>query len=175
MKAVSVQVVSCCVYVKSPQNYALHAWQHSILVWLLGQSICSSPSTKELHGLNNFLKVLVKNFLKKVAQIFGNFCAILWAKTFPIKLLWAIFWATFVQIWASFNCTIWSRCCKVKTLFVVPGAEWMFWWMVEVDVRPEVGVRGCERGLVALRPLRLTLPVRGNDMDTEIKVVFNVY
>ena len=95
MKAVSVQVVSCCVYVKSLTNYALHAWQHSILVWLLGQSIWLSPSTKELHGLSNFWKVLVENFLKKVAQIFGNFLCLLWAKTFPVKLLWATFWAMF--------------------------------------------------------------------------------
>ena len=172
MKAVSVQVVSCCVYVKSPQNYALHAWQHSILVWLLGQSIWSSPSTKELHGLSNFWKVLVENFLKKVAQIFGNFLCHFVSQNFSSKTAVGYFLG---NVWFSFNCTIWSRCCKVKTLFVVPGAEWMFWWMVEVDVRPEVGVRGCERGLAALRPLRLTLPVRGNDMDTEIKVVFNVY
>ena len=29
--------------------YATHAWHTSILVWLLGRSSCSSPSTKELH------------------------------------------------------------------------------------------------------------------------------
>ena len=33
------------------KNYAPHAWQRSILVWLLGRPICSSPSTrKELHA-----------------------------------------------------------------------------------------------------------------------------
>ena len=31
-------------------QYAAHAGQLSIHVWLLGQSGCSSPSTKELHG-----------------------------------------------------------------------------------------------------------------------------
>ena len=34
-----------------------NAWQHSTLVWLLGWSVCSSPSTKELHGkiFSNYL------------------------------------------------------------------------------------------------------------------------
>ena len=49
MKAVSGQVVSCCVYEKT-KNYVLHGWQHSILVWLLAWSICSSPSSKEPLG-----------------------------------------------------------------------------------------------------------------------------
>ena len=31
--------------------YATHAWHTSILVWLLGRSSCSSPSTKELHDI----------------------------------------------------------------------------------------------------------------------------
>ena len=31
--------------------YATHAWHYSIVVRLLGQSSCSSPFTKELHGL----------------------------------------------------------------------------------------------------------------------------
>ena len=54
MKAVSAQVVSCCVYDK-PKKYATQARQHSILVWLLGWSSCSSPSSKELHGPANQL------------------------------------------------------------------------------------------------------------------------
>ena len=32
---------------QTPQNYATHEWLHSIH---MGRSICSSPSTKELHG-----------------------------------------------------------------------------------------------------------------------------
>ena len=37
------------------QKYnAAHASQHSILVWLLGQYGCWSPSTKELHGCTYF-------------------------------------------------------------------------------------------------------------------------
>ena len=43
---------SCCVYVK-PKNYATHAWDNSLIVWLLGRSSCSSPSTKELHGVGD--------------------------------------------------------------------------------------------------------------------------
>ena len=35
----------------TPKNYSAHAWQHSINVWLFCWSSCSSPSTKELHGL----------------------------------------------------------------------------------------------------------------------------
>ena len=42
------QAESFYVYVK-PKNYATHAWHNSIVVWLLGRSSCSSPSTKELH------------------------------------------------------------------------------------------------------------------------------
>ena len=38
------------VFMTDPKNYAVHAWQHSIFVWLLGWSYCSSTSTKELHG-----------------------------------------------------------------------------------------------------------------------------
>ena len=34
-----------------PKNHASHAWQHSTLVCLLGRSICSYPSSKELHAL----------------------------------------------------------------------------------------------------------------------------
>ena len=34
---------------QTPQKYASRAWHYSIPVWLLGQSVCSSPSTKELH------------------------------------------------------------------------------------------------------------------------------
>ena len=51
MNDVSAQVVSCCVNDKSHKNYAAHAWLYYIPVWLLGQSVCSSPSTKELHGM----------------------------------------------------------------------------------------------------------------------------
>ena len=41
-------MLSCCV--QHPINYAVHPWQHSILVWLLlCRSGCSSPSTDELH------------------------------------------------------------------------------------------------------------------------------
>ena len=47
MKAISAQVV---MFMTTPQKYATHAWQYSILVLLLGQSVCSSPATKELHG-----------------------------------------------------------------------------------------------------------------------------
>ena len=42
-------------FMTNPQNYAAYAWHHSIHVWLLGRSGCSSemnkssPSTKELH------------------------------------------------------------------------------------------------------------------------------
>ena len=38
------------VFVLNPKNYATHAWDNSIVVWLLGESSCSSPSTNELHG-----------------------------------------------------------------------------------------------------------------------------
>ena len=34
------------------KHYAAHAWHHSIHAWLLSRSSCSSPSTKELHELN---------------------------------------------------------------------------------------------------------------------------
>ena len=37
-----------------PKYYAAHAWHHSILVWLLDQSGCSSP-TKELHDLTHLI------------------------------------------------------------------------------------------------------------------------
>ena len=39
------------VFKFNSKNYARHAWHDSIVVWLLGRSSCSSPSTKELHGL----------------------------------------------------------------------------------------------------------------------------
>ena len=39
------------VFVNNQKLYAAHAWQLSIHVWLLGRPGCSSPSTKELHGL----------------------------------------------------------------------------------------------------------------------------
>ena len=32
------------------QKYTTHTWHNSIVVWLLGQSSCSYPSSKELHG-----------------------------------------------------------------------------------------------------------------------------
>ena len=35
---------------QTPNNYAAHTWHHAIHVWLLCQSGCLSPSTKELHG-----------------------------------------------------------------------------------------------------------------------------
>ena len=38
------------------RRYAPNEWQHSILAWLLGQSVCSSPSTKELHDSNIIFK-----------------------------------------------------------------------------------------------------------------------
>ena len=41
------------VFVLNPKNYATRAWHNSIVVWLLGQSSCSSPSTKELHALRH--------------------------------------------------------------------------------------------------------------------------
>ena len=47
-------MVSCCGY-DNPKKYAAHAWQHSILVWLLGRSVFSSPSTKNLYGQALFL------------------------------------------------------------------------------------------------------------------------
>ena len=43
MKAISAQVVSCCVF-KNKKNYAEHAWQRSIHIGQLGRSSCSSPS-----------------------------------------------------------------------------------------------------------------------------------
>ena len=39
------------VFMLNPKNYVTPVWQHSIVVWLLGQSSCSSPSNKELHAL----------------------------------------------------------------------------------------------------------------------------
>ena len=44
--------VSFCAYDNPPppKKYTAHAWQHSIDVWLLGQSSCSFPSTKEVRG-----------------------------------------------------------------------------------------------------------------------------
>ena len=41
------------------KSYATHAWHHSMHVWLLGQSGCSSPSTKELHGFSVYSMVLL--------------------------------------------------------------------------------------------------------------------
>ena len=41
----------CSLQPPRPKNYAAHARQNSILVWLLGRSGCSSPFTK-LHGLH---------------------------------------------------------------------------------------------------------------------------
>ena len=40
---------------QTPRNYAAHYWQHSIRVWLLLHSVCSSHSTKELYGLGVLL------------------------------------------------------------------------------------------------------------------------
>ena len=37
--------------------------------------------------------------------------------------------------------------------------------MMDELLRPEVGVRGCDRGRE--RPLRLMFPLRGKDIDTE--------
>ena len=37
---------------QTPKNYAAHAWHYSTHVWLLGQSSCSSPSTKDIHDLH---------------------------------------------------------------------------------------------------------------------------
>ena len=36
------------VFVLNPKKYATDAWHNSTVVWLLGRSSCSSPSTKEL-------------------------------------------------------------------------------------------------------------------------------
>ena len=38
-------------FCQSPKKYVMHAWQNSIVVWLLGQFSCLSPSTKELTDL----------------------------------------------------------------------------------------------------------------------------
>ena len=38
------------------KNYPGHAWQCCIHVWLLCRSSCSSPSTKEIHGLAEQLR-----------------------------------------------------------------------------------------------------------------------
>ena len=38
------------LFMLNQKNYATHAWHNAIIVWLLGLSSCSSPSTKELHG-----------------------------------------------------------------------------------------------------------------------------
>ena len=37
------------VFMLNPKKYTTHAGHNSIVVWLLGPSSCSSPSTKELH------------------------------------------------------------------------------------------------------------------------------
>ena len=79
MKPVSAQAECCFTYVK-PKTYIR---AHSIVVWLLGQSSCSSPSTKELHGVvpddkklqnisslndqNKEIKALMKN--SKIASL----------------------------------------------------------------------------------------------------------
>lgn len=50
----NAQVVSLCVYEKytDTKKYQAYAWQqHSMHVLLLGRSCCSSPSTKEHHGI----------------------------------------------------------------------------------------------------------------------------
>ena len=48
------QVVSCCVYDKTPPKYIAHVFQYWIqFVLHLSRSSCSSPSTKELHGCAN--------------------------------------------------------------------------------------------------------------------------
>ena len=38
------------VFMLNRKNYATLACHNSIVVWLLGRSSCSSPTTKELHG-----------------------------------------------------------------------------------------------------------------------------
>ena len=53
-------------------------------------------------SLGYFWKVLVTIFLTKVAQIFGDFWAILKNITFKVKTNVATFWATFGKIWATF-------------------------------------------------------------------------
>ena len=55
---------------QTPTNSASHAWQHFILIWLLGQSICSSPSTEELHDRLQWSIFFIMQ---------GNWC-IIWSK-----------------------------------------------------------------------------------------------
>ena len=47
------------VFMLNPKMYAKHAWNNFIVVWLLGRSCCSSPSSKELHGYTNWLKIFM--------------------------------------------------------------------------------------------------------------------
>ena len=39
------------LFMTNRKKYVALAWKHSMLVWLLGRSSCSSPTSRELHGL----------------------------------------------------------------------------------------------------------------------------
>ena len=47
-KHVLAQMIVCCVYNIQKYNSHTHTWQHSIHVWLMHRSVCTSPFTKEV-------------------------------------------------------------------------------------------------------------------------------
>ena len=86
-EAVSAQVESCCVFDNIPKIYDVYERQRSILVWLLRQSICSSPSTKELHC--GTISMMLKNggFFWSTSSLTKKFGTITneWIRT---RVLW---------------------------------------------------------------------------------------
>ena len=57
------------VVMLNPKNYALHARHNEIVVWLLGQSSCSSPSTEELCGRCHCLSVSRRSTFLRSSRI----------------------------------------------------------------------------------------------------------
>ena len=74
----------------NPQKYALHAWQHSMLVWLLGRSICTSPSTKEHNGL--LIDAIVQNYFQFLSWILQQESKRAWVIPSKVEPLYTCWW-----------------------------------------------------------------------------------
>ena len=104
-------------------NFAAHAWQLSIHVWLLGRSGCSSPSTKELHGWSDLMTCILNSFrLAKIrcttkwGPIFRIFLALSFTSIRSLSSKWEFFLFPALRCIKSFFTTE-LNCWKHKKLF----------------------------------------------------------
>ena len=69
--------------------------------------VCVNSATR----LGNFGNFLAINFITKLAQVIGDFLAVVKSQTGE-----ATFWATFGITWATFCFNIWSHCMHTRLL-----------------------------------------------------------